>query len=351
MTLITHSDKVKNKTRESGIELLRIIAMLMVMFVHADFLAMGAPNSADIVNNVADASVRVWIQTLTVCCVDIFVLISGWFSINPKIKSVSAFLFQCLFFYFGIYIVLMLLGQTSLSVKGLKICIVATKLNWFIKSYLFLYILAPVLNIYVQQVDRKTQRNVLLAFYSMLFVYGWLFDATYEVANGCSTLSFIGLYLIARYIRVFQPKIVVMSPKRYLLINVFVVSFITVLFITPPYWGILNSTFLGNVWISNISPLIVMISVFFLLYFANLRFKSLFINIVAASSFAAFLLHANPNISPWYLERCKSWHDEFGILCWGYITVFIVFLFALSIIIDQIRLCIWRCLSSKMFKN
>lgn len=43
MTLITHSDKVKNKTRESGIELLRIIAMLMVMFVHADFLAMGAP--------------------------------------------------------------------------------------------------------------------------------------------------------------------------------------------------------------------------------------------------------------------------------------------------------------------
>lgn len=224
---------MKNKTRESGIELLRIIAMLMVMFVHADFLAMGAPSSADIINNVADASVRVWIQALTMCCVDIFVLISGWFSINPKIKSVSAFLFQCLFFYIGLYIVLMLLGQTNLSVKGLKICIVATKLNWFIKSYLFLYILAPVLNTYVQQIDRKTQRNVLLAFYSMLFVYGWLFDATYEIANGCSTLSFIGLYLLARYIRLFQPKLVAMPRKRYLLINVFVVSFITVLYITP----------------------------------------------------------------------------------------------------------------------
>ena len=228
---------MKNRTRESGMELLRIIAMLMVMFVHADFLAMGAPNSTDIVNNVADASVRVWIQTLTMCCVDIFVLISGWFSINPKIKSVSAFLFQCLFFYFGIYMVLMLLGQTSLSVKGIKICIVATKLNWFIKSYLFLYILSPVLNTYVQQVDRKTQRNVLLAFYSMLFVYGWLFDATYDIANGCSTLSFIGLYLTARYIRVFQPKLVAMPRKRYLLITVFVVSFITVLFITPPLFG------------------------------------------------------------------------------------------------------------------
>lgn len=68
---------MKNRTRESGIELLRIIAMLMVMFVHADFLAIGAPNSTDIVNNWADASVRVWIQTLTMCCVDIFVLISG----------------------------------------------------------------------------------------------------------------------------------------------------------------------------------------------------------------------------------------------------------------------------------
>ena len=228
---------MKTKTRESGIELLRIIAMLMVMFVHTDFLAMGAPSSADIINNVADASVRVWIQALTMCCVDIFVLISGWFSINPKIKSVSAFLFQCLFFYIGLYIVLMLLGQTNLSVKGLKICIVATKLNWFIKSYLFLYILAPVLNTYVQQIDRKTQRNVLLAFYSMLFVYGWLFDATYEIANGCSTLSFIGLYLLARYIRLFQPKLVEMPRKRYLLIHVFVVSFITVLYITPPLFG------------------------------------------------------------------------------------------------------------------
>lgn len=342
---------MKNKTRESGIELLRIIAMLMVMFVHADFLAMGAPKSTDIVNNVADASVRVWIQTLTMCCVDIFVLISGWFSINPKIKSISAFLFQCLFFYFGIYIVLILLGHTSLSVKGIKICIVATKLNWFIKSYLFLYILAPVLNTYVQQIDRKTQRNVLLAFYSMLFVYGWLFDATYEIANGCSTLSFIGLYLLARYIRLFQPKLVEMPRKRYLLINVFVVTFITVLYITPPYLGILNSTFLGNVWISNVSPLIVLISVFFLLYFANLKFKSLFVNIVAASSFAAFLLHANPNISPWYLEKCKSWHEEFGILGWGYISLFVIFLFALSVMIDQLRLCVWRCLSSKIFKK
>lgn len=342
---------MKTKTRESGIELLRIIAMLMVMFVHADFLAMGAPSSADVINNVADASVRVWIQALTMCCVDIFVLISGWFSINPKIKSVSAFLFQCLFFYIGLYIVLMLLGQTNLSVKGLKICIVATKLNWFIKSYLFLYILAPVLNTYVQQIDRKTQRNVLLAFYSMLFVYGWLFDATYEIANGCSTLSFIGLYLLARYIRLFQPKLVSMPRKRYLLINVFVVSFITVLYITPPYLGILNSTFLGNIWISNVSPLIVLISVFFLLYFANLKFKSLFVNIVAASSFAAFLLHANPNISPWYLEKCKSWHEEFGILGWGYISLFVIFLFALSVMIDQLRLCVWRCLSSKILKK
>lgn len=94
-----------------------------------------------------------------------------------------------------------------------------------------------------------------------------------------------------------------------------------------------------------------MISVFFLLYFANLKFKCSFINIVAASSFAAFLLHANPNISPWYLEKCQSWHDEFGMMSWGYITVFIIFLFTLSIIIDQLRLCIWRYLSSKIFRK
>ncbi len=210
--------------------------MLMVMYVHADFLAMGTPNTTDIVNNVADASIRIWVQTLTMCCVDIFVLISGWFSIKPKIKSLAAFVFQCMFFYIGIYAVLLFMGKTTLSIDGIKICLVATKLNWFIKSYLFLYILSPVLNAYVLSVDRSTQKKVLLAFYSLLFIYGWLFDATYDIAHGCSTIFFVGLYLTARYLRLFQPQLVSLPPKRYLIANMAITTCITILYFTPPLY-------------------------------------------------------------------------------------------------------------------
>ena len=71
----------RNLHRKSNFELLRIIAMLMIMgshfACHSGFLF---PNSSITVN-------RLWIQFLTIggkLGVDIFVLISGYFLINVQ---------------------------------------------------------------------------------------------------------------------------------------------------------------------------------------------------------------------------------------------------------------------------
>lgn len=37
--------------------------------------------------------------------------------------------------------------------------------GWFIKAYLLLYIISPVLNAFVENVSRRTLRNVLVAYW------------------------------------------------------------------------------------------------------------------------------------------------------------------------------------------
>lgn len=85
------------ESRLSNFELLRCIAMFLVLMVHADFYSLGAPE----ITNIRDISlgdiVQLLIQGISIVCVNVFVLISGWFGIRPNIKSFANFIFQCSF--------------------------------------------------------------------------------------------------------------------------------------------------------------------------------------------------------------------------------------------------------------
>ena len=72
--------------------------MVMVLILHADFQALGAPGAAEIVSKPISSSVRVLLEMMSIGAVNIFVLISGWFTIKPSVKGFSTFIFQWLFF-------------------------------------------------------------------------------------------------------------------------------------------------------------------------------------------------------------------------------------------------------------
>ncbi len=63
------------KRRLISIELLRVVAMLMVMTLHANFMGIGTP-TADTVLKV-DGILRTLLQSLCICAVDTLVMISG----------------------------------------------------------------------------------------------------------------------------------------------------------------------------------------------------------------------------------------------------------------------------------
>ena len=71
-----------SKVRDSNFELLRIVAISMVLILHADFFSLEGPSAADIMSDLSGSSMRILIQALTISAVDIFVMISGYYGIQ-----------------------------------------------------------------------------------------------------------------------------------------------------------------------------------------------------------------------------------------------------------------------------
>ena len=320
--------ETNRQKRESNIELLRIIAMFLVLIVHSDFFSLGAPSVIDIRMNFTDSFLRVFFQSLSIACVDIFVFISGWFGIKPKVQGLCNYIFQCLFFLIGIYIVCLVAGISSFSIMGIRGCFAATPLNWFIKAYLLLYILSPVLNAFVDSASRIQFKSLLIAFY--LFA-----SSTSFIQDGYSTISFIGLYLLARYLRLYRPTFTNFRWSTDFIIVCSLVIGTTILYFISPE--------VGNRFLNYISPTTILISIFVILAFSKFRINSKFVNWCAASSFAVFLLHTNPNVIWHFQAMCVRLHNSLSpLFYWGGLVIILLIIFILAIVFDQMRILIWK---------
>ena len=338
------------KHRESNMELLRIISMFLVLVVHADFLSLGIPTSKELAADSVQTFGRFFFEALAIGCVNVFVLISGWFGLHTSLKGLCKLLFQCLFFTIGIYIFFLVLGKAKFDSNTLIEWFFLNKSYWFIKTYLCLYLISPILNAFIEKASPKVFRTVLIALFLYICLYGWLFDATKDIAKGYSIISFISLYLLARYAKLYPCKL--SQLNKYADLSIFIGSalVITALAMLGVY---VQNKILTNMmfWYSN--PLVVLGSMALLLYFSKLKIDSKVINLIAKSSFAVYLLHCNSNIlighyAPFVKNLYKTYS---GIEFLGYTFGFMVAVFVVAVVIDQFRIFNWDKGLSPLFEN
>lgn len=331
--------------RKSNIELLRIIAMFLVLVVHADYFSLGAPSRIECELEPISSIVRIFFESCSIACVNIFVVISGWFGIRPSLKGFGSFIFQCAYFLFGIYSVMLLTGLTAFSFKGLASCFLCLEWNWFIKAYLCLYILSPVLNSFCKVENRKVMRMVIVAYFLFQTVYGWLTPGSKFFEGGYSTISFIGLYLLARYCKLFSPRVASFRKSTDAIIIMMLVLLITNL----EYLRIQFSLPVNVMTYSN--PLVIVLSIYVLLLFSKITIQSRVINWIAASSFAVFLLHTNYSFCrPYFCAHVNQLFDSYnGLSCLILIFLYLAVIFIAAIALDQPRKwCFDRIIKEKL---
>lgn len=345
--------KIKaTKQRDSNFELLRLISMLLVVFTHVSFWALGAPGLEDIQRNFTDATIRVSLQSLGIPCVNIFVMISGWYGIRPSRLGVTAFLFQCIFYSIVIYSIALQVGISTFDKNNILKTFFLSRDYWFVKSYLFLYLLSPILNSFVQTSSRAVFEKVLISFFIFQTIFGWLYPLSVwnTFYDGYSTISFLGLYLLGRYIKIYRPQFSRFSIKIDALIIVGMIAFCTLVYITPPGLG-LNTVVVGRKLLSYISPTTIVLSVYFILFFSKLSFTSHIVNWSATGAFAIYLVHMNPHISDYVKEILYQLHSSQTTgMYYGLLALFIIVLFVSSIFIDKIRSHLWLTFFHNVFR-
>lgn len=301
-------------SRDSNIELARIVAMLLILALHAfnnyfwNFLS-GEVTAQNVIAILGEA--------FTSCAVGLFVFISGWYGIKPKVKSIFNIAFQV--FFYGIIICLVVsIIKGSAQWEGLKEIFLLSDSLWFIKSYFLLYILSPVLNAFVDKADKRQFRLVLVTFFLFQSIWGWLNFAE-EFNYGLSVVFFIFIYLLARFIRLYAHRITEFSKYVYLGVYSLSAILVALLLFVKHYYGIIPLT--EHMLISYVCPFMVLCSVSLFLFFTKLHIKSKAINWISASCLSVYLIHANALVAPYYRAIAGNEYREGHLLVFFAIIV------------------------------
>ena len=331
----------KAKQRLSNIELLRLVAMFLIVLTHANFFSIGRPKIGAYNAEPLWVTFRFGLQSFSYIGVNLFILISGYFSIKPKFRSVSAFLFQILFFSLTVLGILFIVGEAMGQplVKWSHLCnafMILSRYNWFIPAYLLLMLFAPMVNAFCENSSRQQLALFILLLFGASSYLGWGLHYSKEFNDGYSFVSLILLYVIGRYLRLHHHWMVNRSYKTDALHFVLYVILNT----TIALWRMQNPYKMSLFALNN--PIQLYGAVCFFLFFTKWHFQSTVINKLAMGTFGIFLLQMHPHIIPYFRKLIQYLNTHLCHSTFVLSTFGIVFFFCVAgILLDQPRQWLW----------
>lgn len=332
----------KSQQRNSSIELLRILSMIMIVFHH--FAIKGGfewdPSYVGIP--------LFWFNLMVMggkIGVNVFVLISGYFLVSSKgstfnLRRILKFWGQVFFYSIAIYVVFGICGISGFGLKSLASALLPITFStwWFASIYFVLYLLHPFMNKLLHSLDQKTYQSLLA-----MLVVCWsvipTFTATKFQAN--SLLWFMTIYAIGGYARLygFNPKF---KTKHYLgMCGVF--SVLT-------YATSVVFTFLGTKWHGlashagyfygqeeKLTVLLISVSLFMAFAAMEMNYHK-WINVIASATFGVYLIHENQIVQPvLWLKLFRNFQYQDSLMLIPYSIFAVAIVFAVCTVIDLIR--------------
>ena len=163
-------EKIK-QTRESGVELLRILAMMGVVLLHYNNATMGQA-LALVQEGSINQYIVYFVENLCVCGVNIYILISGYYMcMSQKRTAAKVFelflqviLFKIAFYFMSIY-----MGLNQFSARDLFINAIPN--NYYLILYCTLFIISPYINIVLMKLSKVQLRNLMVCLFVLFSVW------------------------------------------------------------------------------------------------------------------------------------------------------------------------------------
>lgn len=261
--------------RNIGLDVLRILAMLMIVFQHV----IGKGMFRFEINNEEFYKFILFIRTFCIVAVNCFVLITGYFQVksNFKLNKVIDIWLKVMFYSVSIYIVLLLFNQADFNIKDAikSFFPIITNEYWFVNCYLLLYILSPYINKMIYQLTRKDLKKLIIFLLIIFCLFPSILPSAFvlDTTRGYRIIWFVILYLIGAYIRLYM-KLSYQNKRN-----------LTLFFITNcfSFCLVLAIQYICNIiHISDISErlynynflFVFLSSLFLFLYFKNVNIKN-----------------------------------------------------------------------------
>lgn len=294
----------KINNRKLNIEVLRIISMYMIVFLHC--LGQGGLLHSAPLNSI-NYYIFWLIEAFCFGAVNIYALISGYCCINTKHKWYRLIeLWLTVFFYTALMWCIMFTKGTPAEPDNIsKIFFpVISKSYWYFTSYVGLFCLMPFINIGLKSLTKQKHLTlVVLGF----FIFCILENSSYQnvdlfsLNRGYSLLWLIYMYVVGAFIRLYEKdinraKIVYLSG--YIIFS-YLAWIFKLIFVRDTIENPLSkSYFYKDSFIVYTSPFIAIASICLFLFFLKLKIKNgrNLICMVSSATFCVYILQLHPLI-------------------------------------------------------
>lgn len=294
-----------NKIRESGIELLKIIAIFLIVISHTNqTLTQASLYISKYTNsffNINDYSLSFQMITLQILsyfgnfgnC--IFFVCSAWFLCDSNKTKSSKIIHMIIdvFVISAISTIIYLLSSEDISSISLKLLFlpITNENNWYITCYIIFYAIHDKINIIFENISQETHIRINTILIAVYVLYGTLFPGTFETNR---LVRFVVIYFIIAYIKKYMKKYSTNTKLNKLILLLSIVGFIIFIVLSDAigiYKPIINNGVMR--WNTQTNPFILMISISALLVFKSYDFHSKFINKISSLTMLIYLIHEN----------------------------------------------------------
>ncbi len=199
----------QHKKRMVNIEVLRLLAMMMVVSLH--YLAKGELLEKLTGPLSAKGHLAWLLESFSIAAVDVYVLISGYFLVETgfRCRRVISLVLQVMFYTCLLPVVLILTGILpvgEITFYNILQCIFPTNMlhYWFVSAYVLMFLFTPVLNAAVHGMKKRQLQTAIVILLIMESLSKTVIPVRLELDNlGYDAYWFMVVYLIAAYIRLY----------------------------------------------------------------------------------------------------------------------------------------------------
>lgn len=332
----TTETQIASTQRNSAFELLRILSQVFIVLYHICYIWQGKAYSSQPFFQAVSIPLHIGVV--------VFVLLSGYFTIKLKasgfVKLLGIFLVYCL-----PEVIFSVATSKNVLHTVRSLMFFSNSHFWFVKTYLYLFLVSPMINLWLKHATER-QRWYMIAVFAFIACYMATSRGDNSLSTGKNLTNFIYFYLVGNQLYYYRERW--MNIKTSKLLLCYVVFNIVILALEYFMYGRIVGKLIKGLSFPYSSPLILVGAVLFFMIIGKQHIQSRFINFVAASSLAIYLIHGSrPYLPELHGVVCGYLQGLVGnsVLLFGSYAIYTLIVITACVCIDKCLTPVWSIIN------